>query len=84
MEVKLTHALKAKAIASAKAKRDKIDCRILARLLTADIIPQSYVAAKPIGMQRELLGYRASLGVCPSNMRCGFETSERGSSFSFE
>jgi hypothetical protein len=84
MEVKLSHALEAKTIASAKVKKDKTDCGILAHLLTADLIPQSYVAAKPIGMQSEFLGYRASLGVCPSNMRCSFETSETGSSFSFE
>ncbi len=61
MEVEPTHALKAKAIASAKVKKDKIDCRMLSQSLRADLIPQSHVAAKPIGMQRELLGYRASL-----------------------
>jgi len=84
MKMKLTHALKAEAIASAKVKKDKTDCGILAHLLIADPIPQSCVAAKPTGMQRELLGYRASLGVCPSSMRCSFETSETGSSFGFE
>ena len=59
--MKLSHALKAKTIAFAKVKKDMIDCRILAQSLRADLIPQSHVAAKPIGMQTELLGYRASL-----------------------
>lgn len=61
IEVKLTHPLKTKAIASAKIKNDKIDSRILAHLLRADLIPLSYVPPKPIRMQRELLRYRASL-----------------------
>lgn len=61
MVVKLVHPLKTKAIASAKVKNDKIDSRILANLLRADLLPLSYVPPKPIRMQRELLRYRASL-----------------------
>jgi len=53
MEVKLAHPLKTKAIASAKVKNDKIDSRILAHLLRADLLPLSYVPLKPIRMQRE-------------------------------
>jgi len=61
IEVKLTHPLKTKAIASAKVKNDKIDSRILAHLLRADLVPLSYVPPKPVRMHRELLRYRASL-----------------------
>jgi transposase len=61
IEVKLSHPLKTKAIASAKIKNDKIDSQILAYLLRADLLPLSYVPAKSIRMQRELLRYRASL-----------------------
>jgi transposase len=61
VEVKLTHPLKTKAIASARVKNGKIDSRILAHLLRTDLLPLSYVPSKPIRMQRELLRYRASL-----------------------
>lgn len=60
-EVKLGHPLKTKAIASARVKNDKIDSKVLAHLLRADLLPLSYVPAKSIRMQRELLRYRASL-----------------------
>ena len=61
MEVKLSHPLKTKAIASARIKNDKIDSRILAHLLRADLLPLSYVPKRDVRMQRELLRYRASL-----------------------
>ena len=61
IEVKLTHRLKTKAIASAKVKNDKIDSRILAHLLRTDLLPLSHVPPKPIRMERESLRYRASL-----------------------
>lgn len=47
-EVKLSHPLKAKAIASARVKNDKIDSRILAHLLRADLLPLSYVPPNAI------------------------------------
>jgi transposase len=61
IEVKLSHPLKTKAIASAKVKNDKIDSKVLAHLLRADLLPLSYVPKRDIRMQRELLRYRASL-----------------------
>jgi len=61
IEVKLSHPLKTKAIASAKVKNDKIDSRILAHLLRTELLPLSYVPPKPVRMHRELLRYRASL-----------------------
>lgn len=61
IDVKLIHPLKTKAIASAKIKNDKIDSRILAHLLRANLIPESYVPGRQIRMNREMLRYRASL-----------------------
>ena len=42
-KVKLAHPKKIKAIAEAKIKTDKIDARILAHLLRADLVPEAYV-----------------------------------------
>lgn len=61
IEVKLSHPLKTKAIASAKIKNDKIDSKVLAHLLRADLLPLSYVPQRNVRMQREVLRYRASL-----------------------
>ena len=44
--VMLANPLRTKAIASAKIKSDEIDARILAHLLRADLIPESYVPSK--------------------------------------
>lgn len=41
-EVKVAHPLKVRAIAEARIKTDKIDADILAHLLRADLIPESY------------------------------------------
>jgi transposase len=57
----LAHPLKTKAIASAKIKTDKIDSGILAQLLRANLVPQSYVPTREIRDLREVLRYRASL-----------------------
>ncbi|MBZ5653446.1 MAG: IS110 family transposase, partial [Acidobacteriia bacterium] len=43
-EVHLAHPQKVKAIAEAKIKTDKIDARVLAHLLRADLLPEAYVA----------------------------------------
>jgi transposase len=61
IEVKLSHPLKTKAIASARIKNDKIDSKVLAHLLRADLLPLSYVPQWNVRMQREPLRYRASL-----------------------
>lgn len=60
-EVKLSHPLKTKAIASAKVKTDKVDSVTLAHLLRSDLLPLSYVPERPVRLNRELLRYRASL-----------------------
>jgi len=41
--VKLAHPLRVKAISAAKIKTDKIDSRILAELLSADLIPEAHI-----------------------------------------
>ena len=52
-EVKLSHPLKTKAIAYAKVKTDKVDSATLAHLLRSDLLPLSYVPAKPVRLNRE-------------------------------
>lgn len=60
-KVKVAHPLKVKAIASARIKTDKIDARILAHLLRADLIPESYVPSKQHRQARLVVRHRASL-----------------------
>ncbi|MDI6716223.1 MAG: IS110 family transposase [Actinomycetota bacterium] len=60
-EVSLANPLKTKAIASARIKTDKIDSKILADLLRADLLPTSYIPTRKTRDQREVLRLRASL-----------------------
>lgn len=60
-KVKVAHPSRVKAIASARIKTDKIDARILAHLLRADLIPESYVPSKQHRQARLLVRQRASL-----------------------
>jgi transposase len=60
-DVRLAHPLKTKAIAQAKVKTDKIDSEILAHLLRADLVPESWVPPKEIRELRELVKRRAFL-----------------------
>jgi transposase len=48
IEMVLSHPSKTRIIAEAKIKTDKIDSEILARLLRADFLPQSYIPSKEI------------------------------------
>lgn len=59
--VTLAHPQKVKAIASAQIKTDKVDSKILAQLLRADLIPPAYYTPKDVRDQKELLRFRASL-----------------------
>jgi len=54
----LAHPFKTKAIASARIKSDSVDARILAHLLRADLIPESYVPSKEM---RSLVRHRLSI-----------------------
>lgn len=57
-EVVLANPYKVKAIAEAKIKTDKIDATILADLLRADLIPQAYIAKRPVRDMRNVLRER--------------------------
>lgn len=59
-EVKLAHPARVKAIASARIKTDKIDARILAHLLRADLIPEAWAPPKGIRDLRDLVRLRWS------------------------
>ncbi len=59
--MKLVHPQRAKAIASARIKTDKIDSEILAHLLRTDLLPEAYIPTRETRLLRERLRYRASL-----------------------
>jgi transposase len=59
--VKLAHPLETKAIAKARVKTDKIDSKILAHLLRADLVPESWVPPKEVRELRSLVKHRAFL-----------------------
>ena len=53
-DVKLSHPLRTKAIAYAKVKNDKVDAKMLADLLRANLLPCSYIPPKEIRELRAL------------------------------
>lgn len=59
--ITLAHPLKVKAIASARIKNDKIDSRILAELLSADLIPEAYIRPEENREKQTVLRQRAML-----------------------
>jgi transposase len=61
MEVKLANPLKTRAIAEAKVKTDKLDSKILAHLLRADLIAECYVPSRDVRLSRALLGHRVNV-----------------------
>ena len=60
-ELHLAHALRTKAIASARVKTDSVDARTLAQLLRADLLPEAYVAPRELRDLRDLLRHRIAL-----------------------
>ena len=60
-EVILAHPLRLRAIVAGRAKTDKLDAALLAKLLRADLIPQSYVPPVPYQHLRDLTRARARL-----------------------
>lgn len=60
-DVVLAHPFRVKAIASAKLKTDKVDALMLAHLLRADLIPESYIPDKRMRELRNLVRHRANL-----------------------
>ena len=57
-DVRVAHPLMVKAIAYAKVKSDKVDARMLADLLRADMIPEAYVPGKDVREVRDLVRRR--------------------------
>ncbi len=57
----LVHALRCKAIASARLKNDKVDAAILAQLLRADLLPEAWIAPPAVRELRALLRHRVAL-----------------------
>lgn len=53
--VKLAHPLRVKAIASARIKTDKIDSRILAELLAADLIHEAHIREEGNRTRQEII-----------------------------
>ena len=60
-EVTLAHPAKVRVIAEAKVKTDRIDSRMLAQLLRADLIPVAYVPGPVTREQRRRLRQRVFL-----------------------
>lgn len=60
-QIKLANPLKVKAIAHAKIKNDKVDAAMLADLLRANLIPESYVPKEETRRLRELTRSRRML-----------------------
>lgn len=58
VEVKLAHPAPVKAIASARIKTDRIDARILAHLLRADLIPEAWAPPLEVRDLRDLVRLR--------------------------
>ncbi len=60
-EVILAHPLRLRAITAARAKTDRLDARLLAQLLRADLVPASYVPPASYQGLRDLTRARARL-----------------------
>lgn len=60
-EVHLVHAQKAKAIASARIKTDKIDARVLAWLVKNDLVPDVFIPPPEARELREVFRHRSYL-----------------------
>ena len=61
MDVKLAHPYKTRVIAEARIKNDRLDAKMLAHLLRANLIAESYVPPKEVRELRDLTRLRKSL-----------------------
>ena len=61
VEVKLANPVKTRAIAEARVKTDKLDSKILAHLLRADLIAECYVPSRDVRLSRALLSHRVNI-----------------------
>jgi len=69
-EVTLAHALKVRAIASAKIKTDAIDFRTLAELLMADLVPQAHLRKAENRIKQRVTRHRAFLIAIRTRLKC--------------
>ncbi|MBI3012458.1 MAG: IS110 family transposase [Elusimicrobia bacterium] len=69
IKVHLSHPLKTRAIAEAKIKTDKVDAKILAQLLYADLLPHAYLAPPEIRRARYFLRFRLCLNRYRSSIK---------------
>ncbi len=60
-EVTLAHPYRLRAIVAGRAKTDKLDAALLARLLRANLIPSAHIPARPYSDLRDLTRARARL-----------------------
>ena len=61
VEVKLANPVKTRAIAEARVKTDKLDSKVLAHLLRADLIAECYVPSRDVRLSRALLNHRVNV-----------------------
>jgi len=61
MDVKLAHPYKTRVIAEARIKNDRLDAKMLAHLLRANLIAESYVPPKEVRELRDLTRLRKAL-----------------------
>ena len=66
----LAHPLRLRAIVSGRAKTDKLDAALLARLLRAGLIPQAYILPREYQELRDLARARARLSQQASSAAC--------------
>jgi transposase len=64
-EVVLAHAKQVRAISHARVKTDKVDARVLADLLAADLIPRVWIGDECVRMLRRLVSRRRGLRQAP-------------------
>ena len=69
IKVHLSHPLKTRAIAEAKIKTDKVDAKILAQLLYADLLPKAYLASPYTRRIRYFLRFRLCLNRYRSSLK---------------
>lgn len=61
LQLHLAHPYRVRAIAAARIKTDRIDSAILAHLLRTDLLPEAYLAPRPVRELRQVLRYRLHL-----------------------
>lgn len=69
IQVHLSHPLKTRAIAEAKIKTDKVDAKILAQLLQADLLPKAHLASPDTRRMRYFLRFRLCLNRYRSSLK---------------